>query len=199
MKPFKKEQVNNKLKPLGWEIPEGIPYKGMLENHAVKCVKCGWIQEKRLDNLIYRKEQCPACGNGVFDETILAEIQQLKDAFNKFKFEVLDALKLIREDKSTNTDDLKMLFKRYIAKKGLVMYGRRMTSDEWHVLSHELSEELMLSLAESEEQFKKWESFYIDLLSDHPLKQGQDILFAVIPQRLHGQLRDEISKRLVKL
>lgn len=211
MKPFRKEQVNKKLKPLGWEIPEGINYKGMLENHAVRCVKCGWVQEKRLDNLIYREEQCPCCGNGVFEGTIQSELQKLTEAVNTLKVEVLDSFKMFelmdiissvgmkKSQDDIQTKDLKALFRKYIAKKGFIMYGRKMMSDEWHKLSHELSEELMIELADSEEQFDSWEAFYIDILSEHPTKQGQDILFVVIPRQLHNQLRDEISKRLVKL
>ncbi len=201
-KPFKKEQINKKLKKINWEIPQGIPYTGMLNNHPVRCTKCGWVQYKRLDNLIYRQEECPNCGQGVFDETLLGAVEKLKEELNGLKAEIVEVLeKLLTTTPATkqNTSDLKALYRRYIAKKGMKMKGRKLMSDEWHKLSHDLSEQLMLEIATDQTEFKKWESIYTDLLSDHPTKQGQDILIAVIPTSRHKDLRDIIAKRMVKL
>lgn len=199
-KKFRKDQVNEKLRPLGWEIPKGIQYKGMLHNHAVRCLKCGWIQEKRLDNLIYRKEQCPMCGNGVFEETLQGSMDELHDTLKTLGAEILDLLKAFdHKEKGIPQNDLKALFRRYIAKKGVQLYGRKMMSDEWYDLSHNLSEELMLELATSQEEFDEWEDFYTDLLNEFPTKQGQDILFAVIPPKRYSELGDAITKRLVKM
>lgn len=199
-KKFRKDQVNEKLKPLGWEIPKGIKYKGMLENHAVRCLKCGWVQEKRLDNLIYRKEQCPNCGDGVFEETLQGSIDDLHEALKTLGAEILDLLKTFdHKEKGVPNNDLKALFRRYIAKKGFKLKGRKLMSDEWFDLSHELSEELMLELARSQKQFKEWEDFYTELLAEFPTKQGQDILLVVIPVNKHKELGDAIAKRLVKL
>lgn len=198
MKPFKKEQVNQKLKPLGWEIPEGIKYKGMLGNHAVKCIKCGYIQEKRLDNLIYRQEQCPMCGDGIFEETLQGHLIELKEAINELKMELLNSLVKSNKDE-TNTNDLKALFRRYIAKKGFKMQGRKLMSDEWHKLSHQLAEQLMLEVSTSAKEFEKWEEQYTSILSEKVTQQGQDVLLSVIPDSKHGQLRDALAKRMVKL
>ena len=203
MNKFRKEQVNKKLKPLGWEIPKGIPYEGMLDNHPVRCTKCGWVQYKRLDNLIYRQEECPQCGQGVFDDTMLDAVQRLQEAVNGLKAEFLVAISNLSNVEPVEvkqaTSDLKGLFRRYIAKKGMKLKGRKLMSDEWHKLSHELAEHVMWEIADDQAEFDKWESFYTDLLADHPTKQGQDILLAVIPTSKHDALRDEIAKRMVKL
>jgi hypothetical protein len=161
-------------------------------------VKCGWIAEKRLDNLIYRKEQCPVCGAGVFEETLAGQLSDLMNMLTGFRAEIFARLTSGGNVKA-DTTSLKSLYRRYIAKKGVKVHGRKMMSDEWFALSHILSEELMREVASNRSEFEKWEEFYSDLLSDHPTKQGQDILPAVIPATKHRELTDAIAKRLVKL
>lgn len=115
--------------------------------------------------------------------------------------EMLDAFKQLGKGSGVQPKDtnLKALFRRYIAKKGVKIHGRKMMSDEWYRLSHELSEELMMEIADNEAQFKTWEAFYVELMNDHNTKQGQDILPVVIPKDKHQELVDAISKRMVKM
>jgi len=223
MRKFTKKEINSKLKTVGWRLAPKVQYRGMLEVHKVTCTNCETTAFKRLDNLLYREEHCDSCFKPVKKgfrpntppkkkavnsveisstdsrlDTVIVKLDKITDLLTKL---IKNNVKPepVQKQPLKGTSGIKSIFVSYIVKAGFKKYGRKMQSDEWFKLSHELSEQLIKSVAWDAEEEKKLTQQYVDILTAHPTKQGQDILPAVIPVSQHKELSDKIKVRLVKL
>jgi uncharacterized protein YdiU (UPF0061 family) len=206
LKRITRKDIENKLNNLGWTLPQGVAYKGMLYVHAVKCSKCGWVQDKRLDNLIYRKEKCTHCmANKEAKNDILGEVfEDLKNVTTDLITTVIERITTAINNRSSDITqaessvEFRRLLQKLISKIGFNVYQRKLTSKEWFDLSHNLAEEVMREVAWDKNEFDKWEEQYLDILGEQPNKQGQDILPLVIPLGLHKQVIDKIRIRVIQ-
>lgn len=197
-----KKQIEARLNPLGWTLKS--KYKGMVAIHTVQCTSCGCKSEKRLHNLIYKEQKCSMCSNTDI-ELILEKIEKLQQAMgqlptvNNFVEAIEKFLTVTKgKRKETKRTELKRVFQKYISKIGFSQKNRKLLSDEWFELSHQLAEELMTEIAKDRAEFEKWERLYIEILQEHPKKQGQDILPIVIPRDRHLKMVEKITIKFVK-
>lgn len=138
-------------------------------------------------------------------ELILEKIEKLQQAMgqlptvNNFVEAIEKFLTVTKgKRKETKRTELKRVFQKYISKIGFSQKNRKLLSDEWFELSHQLAEELMTEIAKDRAEFEKWERLYIEILQEHPKKQGQDILPIVIPRDRHLKMVEKITIKFVK-
>ena len=150
-----RETVQERLREYGWEIPENIKYRGANEVHTVRCTCCGYLTEKILHNVVYRQETCPnvALHNAlastqplVVDRipagTFQLDTTEINNNINKTVEQAVNAIReLVAEQQelilstAINREDLiekfNKLYAGTVSRKGYLLYGRQMTTDEW--------------------------------------------------------------------
>lgn len=165
-----RETVQERLREYGWEIPENIKYRGANEVHTVRCTCCGYLTEKILHNVVYRQETCPnvalhnalASTQPLVVDRIPAGIFQLDttEINNNINKTVEQAVNAIRElvaeqqelilSTAINREDLiekfNKLYAGTVSRKGYLLYGRQMTTDEWFVNSDVIARDLIQRL-----------------------------------------------------
>lgn len=169
-----RETVQGRLRQLGWEIPEGIKYRGADKLHTLRCIHCGHITEKFLNNVVLRGEKCPYTDT---HDPVSVSIAMLRDIprtvtgesrdLALFKEEVrtmfAEQQELILSTAMQREDVIEKFTKAFtatVSRKGYLRYGRAMNTEEWFENSDAVAMQLLERLDPQEETTIKRDYLY---------------------------------------
>ena len=162
-----RDTVQDRLREFGWEIPENIKYRGANEVHTVRCTCCGYLTEKILHNVVYRKETCPnkmlhakLMGStplttvSVAGNTGVVSTEEINKLINKSMTSAVNAIKeMVAEQQelilttAINREDLiekfNKLYAGTVSRKGYLKYSRQMNAVEWSENSDIIARDLI--------------------------------------------------------
>ncbi|MGV2685543.1 hypothetical protein GNF82_14330 [Clostridium perfringens] len=162
-----RETVQERLREYGWEIPEGIKYRGANEIHTVQCTSCRYITEKILHNVVYRKEVCPHTESHselIMTRDIPGEVMVYNDSnipalVDRVVAKHIDSIKEDMKEQNElilntaiNREGLLEKFNKLIAatisRRGYITFNREMTAEEWFDASDIVARDLIKRLDE---------------------------------------------------
>lgn len=149
-----RETVQSRLREYGWEIPEGVKYRGANEVHTVQCTECGYITEKILHNVVYRKECCPKDHSvvkgpkkdkepSVDNRKVAATVKELLAPIVKQLEEQTDLIINTAINREGLIEKFNKLYSSTVSRKGYIRFNRQMTTDEWYNMSDLVALELI--------------------------------------------------------
>lgn len=153
-----RDTVQGRLNMLGWEIPENIKYRGAEKLHTLRCIHCGHISEKFLNNVVLRGEKCPY--TDTHSETVvnLKTPEKSGESLAAFKEEVrmmfAEQQELILATAMQREDVIEKFTKAFtatVSRKGYLRYNRAMTTEEWFDNSEAVALQLISRLDPQEE------------------------------------------------
>ena len=141
-----RETVQERLNQLGWEIPEGVKYRGTTKTHTIRCLTCGYVTEKIIHNVVYNGDVCPMATAHNKPKTTPADTEAIKEHINNAVNTAVAPLKQLLEEQqevilstAMGREDLISKFVKTfngtVARKGFVRYNREMTTIEWFEMS----------------------------------------------------------------
>ena len=191
----------------GWKLSDCDRYRGMRLNHIVNCTRCGHRHVKRLDNLIYRAEPCPACGfTGLPNKAEhiplvspdeLEKVLKRLDAIEK----ELQELRQARQSETVPTHvtrECERLFRKLVSKRGFRKFHRNMNRDEWMTTELAVAASLIGELADDARTVSEWAEQFGRVRNTDKSRRSESILFTVIPAQYHQKALDILRIKVVK-
>ena len=162
-----RETVQGRLRQLGWEMPEGIKYRGADKLHTLRCIHCGHITEKFLNNVVLRGEKCPYTDTHSEVTVNIKSAAESGESLAAFKEEVkmmfAEQQELILSTAMQREDIIEKFTKAFtatVSRKGYLRYGRAMNTEEWFENSDAVAMQLLERLDPQEETTIKRDYLY---------------------------------------
>lgn len=192
-----REELNDRLAELNWELPDGVTYRGAERSHVLRCTVCGNLTEKWLPNVLHRKEQCctvvpehlckPVAIKSCESTTENIDYKKIKsvvrDAVESVVLEAVAEIKEVVVGTAVNRDDLISkfidLYGKTVSRKGFIMYDRKMSDYEWWDMSERTALEL-IELFSNEDMREKVKKGFIYKCSKNPTVKPENNLLQIM-------------------